>query len=193
MASTPCHNFRARLYARWWGVQLGRGGTFVGQPRFYRHPDSRIFIGTNCKFNSSHASNWIGVNRPCLISTLKEGAVLSIGSGCGFSGAVVACAHNISIGHNVRCGANTLITDTDWHADDSRAGPDNPVKICDNVWLGVNVTVLKGVVIGEGTLVGVGSIVTASLPPRVVAVGVPARVIRLLDHLGSAAETDKLT
>ena len=113
-----------------------------------------------------------------MISTLKGGAELSIGEGCGFSGTVVACAKRILLGRNVRCGANTLINDTDWHNEDPRMGPDDCVEICDDVWLGVNVTVLVGVTIGTGTLVGAGSIVTRSLPPNVIAAGIPARVIR---------------
>jgi acetyltransferase-like isoleucine patch superfamily enzyme len=115
-----------------------------------------------------------------MLSTLKEGAELTIGPGCGLSGTVIASAKQIILGRNVRCGANTLITDTDWHTDDHRTGPDAPVIIEDNVWLGVNVTVLKGVTIGEGTMVGANSVVTRSLPANVVAAGQPAEVIRQL-------------
>ena len=162
-------------------MQIGRGCKFVGRPHYKRYPGSSIVIGQNCQFNSSPASNWIGVNRPCMISALKEGAKLSIGERCGFSGTVIACARQITIGKNVRCGANTLINDTDWHADDPRTSQDAPVEICDNVWLGANVTVLKGVTIGEGSLIGMGSLVNRSIPARVVAAGVPAKVIRSLE------------
>jgi acetyltransferase-like isoleucine patch superfamily enzyme len=120
----------------------------------------------------------IGVNRPCIISTLTENAEIAIGSNCGFSGTVVGCAARIVFGDNVRCGANTLITDTEWHTDDSRTGPDAPVIIGKNVWLGANVTVLKGVTIGENTFVATGSVVTRSLPPDVVAGGIPAKVLK---------------
>lgn len=181
MACVWWHTFWARLAAGWWGVRLELGCGFMGRPRFKRHPGSRITIGTRCKFNSSPASNWIGINRPCMISTLKEGAQLTVGQGCGFSGTVIACSLRITLGRNVRCGANTLINDTDWHNADPRTSPDAPVEIGDNVWLGVNVTVLKGVTIGEGTLVGAGSMVTKSLPANVVAAGVPAKVIRSLE------------
>jgi acetyltransferase-like isoleucine patch superfamily enzyme len=135
-------------------------------------------IGVGCKFNSSHASNLIGVNRPCILSTLAEGARIEIGPNCGFSGTVIGCATKIVLEENVRCGANTTITDTDWHTDDPRAGPDAPVKIEKGVWLGVNVTVLKGVTIGENTLVAAGSLVVHSLPANVMAGGVPAKVLR---------------
>jgi maltose O-acetyltransferase len=46
------------------------------------------------------------------------------------------------------------------------------------VWIGARAIVLKGVTIGHDTVVGAGAIVTRSLPPRTVAVGQPARVIR---------------
>lgn len=167
-----------RLSALWWGVHLGSGCSFVGFTRFRRHPRTSILIGDNCEFRSSHVSNLIGVNRPCIISTLVEGARIEIGSGCGFSGTVIGCAANIVIEDNVRCGANTLITDSNWHGDDPRSGPDAPVRIEKNVWLGVNVTVLKGVTIGENTVVGAGSVVSRSLPPNAVAAGNPAKVVK---------------
>jgi acetyltransferase-like isoleucine patch superfamily enzyme len=174
------HSFWARLAARWWGVHLASGCTFNGLPRFRRHPGSWIEIGSGCKFNSSHISNPIGVNRPCIVSTLKEGARIQIGANCGFSGTVIGCASKIILGDNVWCGANTLINDTDWHTDDPRTGPDAPVIIENGVWLGVNVTVLKGVTIGANTLVAAGSVVTRSLPADVVAGGVPAKVLKPL-------------
>ena len=177
---TQWHTFWARLDAHWWGVCLGPGCEFRGLPLFRRHPGSRITIGADCQFFSSQVSNLIGVNRPCIVSTLMEGAEIHIGPNCGFSGTVIGCASKIVLGENVRCGANTLITDTDWHTDDPRTLPDAPVTIGKGVWLGVNVTVLKGVSIGENTLVAAGSLVTHSLPANVVAGGLPAKVLKEL-------------
>lgn len=178
MANRQWCSLWAKLIAWWWDISLGRNCAFFGLPRFRRHPQSQISIGAGCIFRSSPSSNLIGINRPCIISTLIEGATIEIGSNCGFSGTVISSASKIVIGENVRCGANTLITDTDWHTNDPRTGPDAPVIIERGVWLGVNVIVLKGVTIGERTLVAAGSIVTKSLPPGVIAAGLPARVIR---------------
>lgn len=55
-----------------------------------------------------------------------------------------------------------------------------PIAIGDNVWLGGGVIVCPGVTIGADTVVGAGAVVTADLRPRVLAAGVPARVIRSL-------------
>jgi acetyltransferase-like isoleucine patch superfamily enzyme len=165
------------IYVRMWGVVIESGCRFYGRMHVRKIPGSSIKIGSRCTFRSHHTSNLIGVNRPCILSTLAKGAQVQIGDGCGLSGVVIGCQKSISLGRNVRCGANALITDTDWHWDDPRAGEPSPVIIHDNVWLGVNVTVLKGVTIGENSLIAAGSVVTKSIPANVVAGGVPARVI----------------
>ena len=120
---------RAYIEAKWWNVEIDDNCWFDGRAHFKRHPGSNIIIGSGCGFNSRPNSNLIGVNRPCMISTLAENATIEIGTGCGFSGTVIGCAKKIVLGDGVRCGANTLITDTDWHRDDPRAGNDAPIFI----------------------------------------------------------------
>jgi acetyltransferase-like isoleucine patch superfamily enzyme len=81
------------------------------------------------------------------------------------------------------CGANVAIMDTDWHSLDAEqwqagiAGAALPILIEEDVWLDMNVTVLKGVTIGARTIVAAGSVVSRSLPADVIAAGQPARVI----------------
>jgi len=161
----------------WWGVKTEGKIDFDGKCHFQRFPKSIIRIGNNCTFFSRTKSNLIGINRPCMISTLTEDAVLEIGENCGFSGTVIGAFGHIKLGKNVRCGANTLITDSDWHIDDPRSGEPRPVIIGDNVWLGVNVVVLKGVEIGENTVIGANSLVIKNIPANVVASGNPCKVI----------------
>ncbi|WP_338432863.1 hypothetical protein [Limosilactobacillus fermentum] len=57
-----------------------------------------------------------------------------------------------------------------------------PIHIEKGAWLGARVSVLPGVTIGQGTIVGTKSVVTKDIPPYTVAVGNPARVIRQLEH-----------
>jgi acetyltransferase-like isoleucine patch superfamily enzyme len=72
--------------------------------------------------------------------------------------------------------------DNDWHQEDSRVSLNKPVIIEDDVFIGVNSMVLKGVRIGAGSLIGAGSVVTKDIPPGVIAAGVPAKVIRVISH-----------
>ncbi|MGG9964370.1 acyltransferase [Ferruginibacter sp. SUN106] len=171
---------RNLLSAWWWGVKIGSNTRFDGKCYFKRYPKSSITIGDNCEFLSRPNSNLIGVDRPCMVSTLTEVAQLEIGDNAGFSGTVIGAFSSIKIGKNVRCGANTLITDSDWHPGDTRVGEAKPVIIGDNVWLGINVVVLKGVEIGENTVIGANSLVTKSIPANVVAAGSPCKEIAKL-------------
>jgi acetyltransferase-like isoleucine patch superfamily enzyme len=116
-----------------------------------------------------------------MISTIGKGAIIEIGDNCGFSGTVIGAALHIKLGNNVRCGANTLITDSDWHTDDYRTGKDKEVIIEDNVWLGYGVKVLKGVHIGNNSLIGANSVVTKDIPANVIAAGNPCKVIKQIE------------
>ena len=55
-----------------------------------------------------------------------------------------------------------------------------PIKICDNAWIGMNAIILKGVEIGEGAIVGAGSVVTKNVEPWTMVAGNPARVVKRL-------------
>lgn len=167
--------------AKWWGVKIGKGSKFQGKVKFYRLQDSNITIGNNCIFSSRKTSNLSGLFSPCIISTAKKGATITIGDNCGFSGTRIRAGANITLGNNVRCGANTYIASTDAHSDDYRAGKDRPIVLEDNVWLGLNVVVLKGVTIGKNSLIGANSVVTKDIPANVIAVGNPCRVIKQIE------------
>jgi maltose O-acetyltransferase len=113
------------------------------------------------------------------------GYQLSIGSRTFVNFGLVALdVARIVIGDDVQIGPQVqLLTPT--HPLEAQARRDKwesarPIAIGDNVWLGGGVIVCPGVTIGENTVVGAGSVVTHDLPPGVLAVGTPARVIRSL-------------
>ncbi len=143
-----------------------------------------IVIGDNCTFISSETLNRIGLYHRCMFTAtpFAEDAVCSIhiGNNCGFSGTSVWCFHKIIIGDNVRCGANTLIMDGDAHFDDPRTSLPKPIVIKDNVFLGANVVVKKGVTIGENSVIGMNSVVTKDIPANCIAVGNPCGVIKYI-------------
>jgi len=125
------------------------------------------------------------VNRRCIISSHREDAQITIGNSCGFSGVTIAAAKSIKIGENVLCGANVVITDFDWHSLDPHnrltQEPNSlPIEIGNNVWLGLDVVVLKGASIGSNTVIGACSLVTGHIPDNVIAAGNPCRIIKPL-------------
>ena len=70
------------------------------------------------------------------------------------------------------------VTDEDKEVIDLNHRYDQDVTIEEDVWCGVNVTILKGVTIGRGAIIAAGSIVTKNIPPYCIAAGIPARPIR---------------
>lgn len=161
-------------------VKLGSKCKFYGNTHFIRKPGSAIKIGKKCVFRSSQLSNLIGVNRNCIIATHLKKSNITIGDNCGFSGTVIGAFSKIVIADDVRCGANTLITDSDWHLDDKRSGEPVPIHIHKNVWLGANVVVLKGTTIGENSVIGANSVVTKDIPANVIAAGNPCNIVKKL-------------
>lgn len=89
----------------------------------------------------------------------------------------------LEIGENVFLHRGTIILTHDWaswcfvNSHNEFIPSHGKVKIGNNVWLGENVTILKGVTIGNNVIIGIGSIVTKDIPSNSVAVGIPAKVV----------------
>lgn len=99
-------------------------------------------------------------------------------------GVEITAAKSIVIGANTMIAAECSINDCDWHGLYNRTRPfrcTKPVVLGNNVWLGARVMVNKGVTIGDNSVIGAGSVVTADIPANVVAAGNPARVVKALN------------
>lgn len=159
------------------GVKLKFPVYFAGFTFLSYRKQSFIEIGKKCRFMSLTFGNLLGLNHNCILATEKN-ALLKIGDYCSFSGVSIWCFKAIEFGNNVRCGANVTIIDGDAHSDDPRSGECAPVLIEDNVWIGKDVTILKGVRIGRNTLIGANSVVTKDIPANVVAAGNPCKKVK---------------
>lgn len=161
------------------GVEYGPGVSFNGRMIIDRFKYSTIRIGYNTTFNSCSLFNPRGIKH-CILHTATDFAKIEIGNNCGFSGVSIVCWKSVKIGNNVMVGADTCIGDTDDHPERLGTEP-APVEIKDNVFIGMHCLILKGVTIGENSIIGAGSVVTKDIPANCVAAGVPCKVIRYLD------------
>lgn len=97
-------------------------------------------------------------------------------------GVGIYAMRRIEIGDHTRVGDLATIYDSDVHeTEPGRPIRVAPVTIGRNVWIGRNAVVLPGVTIGDHAVIGAGAVVTTAIPPRSVAVGNPARVVREIE------------
>jgi acetyltransferase-like isoleucine patch superfamily enzyme len=167
------------------GVRWRRGWRIYGLPILQRHRRSTMTFGNRLQLRSSRHSNPLGVSHPVVLTTWRAGAGLTVGEGFAMSGGAICASCEIAIGNDVTVGANTIIADSDFHPLNSlqralnpQAGKVAPVRIEDNVFVGMNCIILKGVTIGTRSVVGAGSVVTRDIPANCIAGGNPARTIR---------------
>jgi len=167
-------------------VIAGPGTLIAGEIAFKRfrslHSPAMV-LGANCTMDGVQFA-------------VGEDGRVQIGDHCYFTNAVLLCEFALSIGRYVVLGWNTTIADTDFHpiapaqrvADaiacsplgngrERPAIPRRPVVIEDDVWVGPNATILKGVRIGAGAFIEPGALVTRDVPARARVAGNPAEVI----------------
>jgi acetyltransferase-like isoleucine patch superfamily enzyme len=116
--------------------------------------------------------------------SISIGDDVFIGNGAHFSAAI----SEIRIGNKVMFGPNVTIRGGNHNTSVSgvymadvktkRPEDDQPVVIEDDVWIGCNATILKGVTLGRGSVIAAGAVVTRSVPPYAVAGGVPAKILK---------------
>lgn len=112
---------------------------------------------------------------------IKLGKNVFINVNCYFmDGATITIGNNVFIGPS--CGFYTANHAMDYHSRNQGLERALPITIGDNCWFGANVTVMPGVKIGSGCVIGAGSVVTKDIPDNSLAIGVPARVIKEIDQ-----------
>ena len=122
--------------------------------------------------------------------TAPGSARVRIGEGTFLNLGVMVAAHElVEIGAHCMFANGCFVSDGAHRFDDpTKPVPwqgfttKGPTRIGDNVWCGANVVVTSGVTIGERAVIGANSVVTQDIPPRTIAAGVPARVIRTIDY-----------
>lgn len=171
----------SKLYLR--GVsEVGPGVRTAGRP----HIENAGFmsLGANVMLKSIPAQLELATER---------GARLTIGADSIITyGANIGCTERITIGKRCLIGPYSMIIDCSFHEllDRSKRPPSRPVTLEDDVWIGAKVSVLPGVTIGRGSVIGAGSVVTKDVPAYCVAMGMPAKVVKTFDPADFVAPND---
>ncbi|WP_102408575.1 acyltransferase [Parabacteroides bouchesdurhonensis] len=166
---------------RLWNKVSFRGFTVV-----YAYKDSRIIWGNKVIINSHPLSNLAGMRQRAII-VARYGGTIRIGNGVEMSGMTIYAYRQIVVGDRTMIGANTIIMDTDFHPlqAEYRHGTDRslikrkPVSIGKDCFIGMNVTICKGTVLGDRCVVGAGSVVCGEFPADCIIAGNPAKIIRI--------------
>jgi len=163
-------------------TKIGKNLRLNGNPFVQSKGD--IVLGSNCIINSGNASNPIGAGSFTNI-VVKHGAKLVIGDNVGLSNTTLFVSNSVTIEPFVKIGGGCKIWDTDHHsiiAEDRNNYPEikpvgKPVLLCKGCWLSGDVTVLKGITIGQNAVIAYGSVVTKNIPANQLWGGIPAKFI----------------
>lgn len=177
------NGLRNKIQFRIRRVTVGRNVNIRGKVNIYGN--GKIYFGDNVVINSDIRYNPIGGQSGCSFN-MSNGGKIIIGRGTGISNSTFCCWLKIEIGEDVYIGGDCRIYDTDFHSlnkDDRINLPDTnvkskPVCIKNGAWLGASCIVLKGVTIGENSVIGAGSVVTRDIPPNQIWGGNPAHYIK---------------
>lgn len=154
-------------------TKVGQGARTLGRPRIEN--EGRLVIGRGTLLRSVNVPVELGVG---------PGASLEIGDESILNyGVSVGCMKSVRIGDRVRIGPYVMIIDTEFHSiyDRKQMPEPRPIVIEDDVWLGAKSSILPGVTIGRGSIIGVSSVVSADVPPFTMVAGIPARPVKKLD------------
>lgn len=148
-------------YKRWFskhGLEFNKINT-IGLPIIKN--EGRIIIDGILTMVNTPFEGTLGINRKSKFNVYKN-AVLHFKGSVSMSNAVLVATRKITIGNNVMIGGGVTIVDSDFHSmdssywgtiDDEKMMKSVPVEIGDNVFIGMNSIILKGVNIGEGAII----------------------------------------
>ena len=172
------------------GVHLGKGSNIQGDVKLQLRQGGYMSIGYNFTCQSGLMTNPLGANLNSFFRVGEHG-VLNIGDHVGMSSSSIWCNQSITIGNNVKIGAGCIICDTDCHSLDPllRLDPKTdacnakcaPIEIKDSSFIGARSIICKGVTVGANSIVGIGSVVTKSIPDNEIWAGNLAKFIRKIE------------
>jgi len=130
---------------------------------------------------------------PPVYFRVNDGGIISLGDNVSLNTNTTISAANhgtIQIGNNVSIGQNTVIRASNHNYESGNGHIPGSIVVEDDVWIGANCVILPRVRIGEGAVIGAGSIVTKDIPSNVVAVGNPCKPIKEIERTSAVFEKE---
>jgi acetyltransferase-like isoleucine patch superfamily enzyme len=157
-----------------------------GIPYIDLRNNSKLFIGENVTLNSTNYGYHINMFKGVKLFADGQESEIHIGANTRIHGTCIHAKTKISIGENCLIAANCHIIDSNGHLTSlnqpemriSTFDEPKEITIKNNVWIAANCTILKGVTIGEGSIVSAGSVVVEDVPSYSIVRGNPAQVIK---------------
>jgi acetyltransferase-like isoleucine patch superfamily enzyme len=188
--STPISTVKTKLILLSLGCRYGKNLEVDGKLIIRIHRRGAIRLGNNVRVKSRFMSNPVGMTNPTIFHCIGEGSI-TFGDNSGCSAAVLSSQSGINIGDNVNIGANVRLFDHDFHSIDFLARRDAiadrasrrtmPIVIGNDVFIGTNAIILKGVSVGDRSVIGAGAVVSLKeIPPDSLVIGNPAEVVKSL-------------
>lgn len=179
-----------KIIMKFLNIKYGSGLQLKGCPVIFNKRGATMTIGNNVTIKSSLLSNLVGLYSRTIIITRTPESKIVIGDNVGISGATIYARSSITIGENTMIGGNTKILDNDFHPIEIEARNSDikekigtrPIVIGQNCFIGCNALILKGTDLGDGCVVGAGSVVSGRFPSNSVIVGNPGKVIKTLQQ-----------
>jgi acetyltransferase-like isoleucine patch superfamily enzyme len=173
------HLIGLRLKLRVYGVAHGKR---IRGNRVIIKNVGKIIIGNSVGLNSFPGGEPYRTG----LQTHCKDAIISIGDNCNLNGTIIHCRTKVEIGSLCMFGPGSKLVDNDSHRisidiSERRKSPNSaPIIIHDNVWVGMNSLILKGVEIGQNSIVAAHSVVTRNVPENTLVAGNPAKIIKTL-------------
>lgn len=178
------------------GVHFGKNANIYNSVYLDIHSKSKVTIGDDFVMSSGDSFNPLCRNIKGCIVAERSNSNITIGNHVGMSSPCLWAKQEITIGDYVNIGGDCIIMDSDAHNLDWRIRDSGklfnatesldthtakcaPIHIGSHVLIGARCIILKGVTIGEGSVIAAGSIVTKDIPINVIAGGNPCKVIKM--------------
>lgn len=168
------------------GVQAAQGLSVQGRPLIKIDRGCLLALEHNIVLNSRNTNYHVNMHAPVKLMADGNNSCIVIGAHTRIHGTCIHASDRVEIGRRCLIAANTQIIDNNRHdlsfanveMRGDTTGTPRPVHIGDDVWIGLNVIVLPGTSIGQGSVIAAGSVISGNVPPMSLVRGNPGIVVK---------------